>query len=641
LIPISKGKFEASGSSSRSPEKKPKAAKKKGGKKIPLIVTAVVVAVLLAGFAGFYIYSASVAGYEYIFPNVYVAGVNVGGMTKLAAIDAVNEAVSETYGTQTLVVQLEDRTLSFTPEQTKVALDAESAIEEAWAYGREGSVFKIASAYRAAKKSDHFIELQTNLNLDTAYIRQIINEAAAEVASELKESAVSINEEEGYISVVVGTAGRSLDAEKLYDVVIAAFENNDFTPIEFAYDSVSFNSVDLDTLYRDMCVEKVDAYYDEETHTIVEESAGYGFDLEAAKQQLALAEEGTVVQIPFGTIEPEVTAAELEEELFGTELSSYSSPHTAIAARTNNLSVACAAIDGTILNPGETFSFNNIVGERTADKGYLAAAVYVSGDTVPELGGGVCQVASTIYMCTLEANLEVVERSEHMYAVTYVPMGMDATIYWGSLDYKFKNSTSSPLKITANVSGGYVNIAFYGVPDNDYRVDLHYETLSTTPFKVVDQNGNEISINGTEVTMTDKDGTHKGVLGANTVTAYTGYNIMAYRDVYDSANNLISSEKTYSHYDKRDKVYEVTYLADEPEPDPEPTPDPGTNTGSGSDTNTGSGTGSDTNTGSGSGTNTGSGSDTNTGSDANTDSGSDTTTDTTTPDGTTDEGQGG
>ncbi len=536
--------------------------------------------VLIAGFAGFYVYCASIANYEYIFPNVYVAGVNVGGMTKLEATDAVNEAVNETYGTQTLVVELEDRTLSFTPEQTKVALDTDGAIDEAWAYGRDGNVFQIASAYREAERTEHYIELETSLSIDTDYIRQIIDEAAAEIASERTESAVTVDEEAGYISIVVGTEGRSLDADRLYDTVIAAFQNNDFTPITFEYDTVSYDAVDLDTIYREMCVEKVDAYYDEEAHEIVPEQAGYGFDLEAARQQLALAEDGETVQIPFGTIEPEVTAAELEQEMFGTELAYYESPHTAIAARTNNLELACEAINGTILNPDEVFSFNDVVGERTAEKGYLPATVYATGGASEnQLGGGVCQVTSTVYMCTLLANLEVVERTEHMYVVTYVPMGMDATVYWGSLDYKFRNSTSSPLKITAVVEDGYVKIGFYGVKDNEYTVDLHYTTLSSTPFKTVDQDGNEISINGSTVTMVDEEGvTHTGTLGSRTVSPYTGYNVMAYRDVYDAEGNLISSEETYSVYIKRDQVYQVTYNPVEPEEpeEPEEPTDPGT-----------------------------------------------------------------
>ena len=521
---------------------------------------------LVVAAAGFYIYSASVADYEYIFPNVYVAGVNVGGMSKIDAAKAVNDAVNETYSTQPLTVELEDRTLTFSPEQTKAALNTDGAIDEAWNYGREGNVFQVASAYRDAEKTEHYIELTTNLSIDTDYIHAIIDEAVEDVASVMKESAVTIDQDAGVISVAVGTPGRSLDGDRLYDIVLAAFKNNDFTPIQFAYDQVSFAAVDLDTLYRDMCVDKKDAYYDEQTRAIVPEVIGFGFDLEAAKQQLALAEEGTTVQIPFGMIQPEVTAEELDQQMFGEELASYSSWHTAITARTNNLKLACAAIDGTVLNPGDVFSFNNIVGERTADKGYLAASVYVDGNTAAELGGGVCQVASTIHMCALKANLEIVERTEHMFLVDYVPAGMDATIYWGALDYKFRNSTSNPMKISANVADGMVHITFTGVKENDYRVELYYETLSTTEFKYVDQDKNEIILSEDKATclMTNEEGqTFKGTVGDVKVTAYTGYKIMSYRNVYDENGTLVSSEKTYSNYSVRDKMYEVVY-------DPEP-----------------------------------------------------------------------
>src|SRR5699024_10646494 len=130
---------------------------------------------------------------------------------------------------------------------------------------------------------------------------------------------------------------------------------------------------------------------------------------------------------------------------------------------TNNLDLACKAINGTILNPGEIFSFNDVVGERTAAKGYLPATVYVTGGaSAEELGGGVCQVASSIYYCSLFLNLEQVHREPHMYAVTYVDYGMDATVYWGSIDYQFRNTLDYPIKIQANIDGGTVNITFWG-----------------------------------------------------------------------------------------------------------------------------------------------------------------------------------
>ena len=232
-------------------------------------------------------------------------------------------------------------------------------------------------------------------------------------------------------------------------------------------------------------------------------------------------------------------------------LASYDSPHTAIPDRTHNLTLACQAINGTVLEPGEVFSFNKIVGERTAEKGYREATVYAEGGaSVPALGGGVCQVASTIYMCTLLADLEVVERSPHMYAVTYVPMGMDATIYWGSLDYKFRNSTSHPLMIQASVSGGKVHIKLLGTKESNNTVKMSYTVLETIPWKTVEKQDSS------------KDAGYRQV----TVTPYTGYRVQTYKERYDADGKLISKDKcAYSTYQKRDQTVVVgTKKAPEP-----------------------------------------------------------------------------
>ena len=130
------------------------------------------------------------------------------------------------------------------------------------------------------------------------------------------------------------------------------------------------------------------------------------------------------------------------------------------------------------------FSYNAVVGERTADKGYLPATVYTSGGkSEAELGGGVCQVSSTIYLCALLADLDIVERTEHMFAVTYVPYGLDATVYWGSLDFKFKNSTNYPMRIDASVSDGYVHIKLVGTKETDTTIKLNYQILSSTAWE--------------------------------------------------------------------------------------------------------------------------------------------------------------
>ena len=249
-----------------------------------------------------------------------------------------------------------------------------------------------------------------------------------------------------------------------------------------------------------------------------------------------------------------------------------------------NLELACKAIDGTILNPGDEFSFNKIVGERTPEKGYQSAIVYqTGGKSEAEAGGGVCQVASTIYTACLYADLKVTERAPHMFTVTYVQLGMDATIYWGSLDYKFVNSTDHPLRIDASVSGGYVHVKLVGTAPKDKGYDhivLRHEVVATVQPKMeidgdktiitdagtaLDENGNTVNI------VVDKDG-NKYIKGDMVQYSYVGKTVMAYRDYVDANGTVIKTETLHKDtYQARNTSYKCTPYV-EPEVPEEPDP---------------------------------------------------------------------
>ena len=238
-----------------------------------------------------------------------------------------------------------------------------------------------------------------------------------------------------------------------------------------------------------------------------------------------------------------------------------------------------------ILNPGDEFSFNKIVGERTAEKGYQKAIVYqTGGKSEAEEGGGVCQVASTIYTACLYADLKVTERAPHMFTVTYVQLGMDATIYWGSLDYKFVNSTDHPLRIDASVSGGYVHVKLVGTAPKDKGYDhivLRHEVVATIQPKMeidgdktiitdagtaLDENGNTVNI------VVDKDG-NKYIKGDMVQYSYVGKTVMAYRDYVDANGNVIKTETLHKDaYQARNTSYKCTpYVEPEVPEEPEPT----------------------------------------------------------------------
>ena len=515
-------------------------------------------ALVLLAVVIFFGYGLVLKGGDTIYPNVFVAGINVGGMTSEEAVAAVADAVAASYSSATLDVQLPDRTLSFTPDQTNVALDADEAIAEAMAYGRSGNPFSAVLNYFSCRSNERYIDLQTVLNLDTDYIRNRIDELAQEVETTLSPSKVDVNEAAGTITVQVGYPDRQLDTEGLYEAVYNAFMNSDFTTLTWDYQETPCELVDLTPYYEQYCTEVQNAEYDEETHTISEEVPGYGFDLEAAQQQLATAEPGSTVVIQMEDIEPEVTKLDLSSEMFGTALHKVSTKYAVNSNRTNNLDLACKAINGTILNPGEIFSFNDVVGERTAAKGYLPATVFVSGGaSESELGGGVCQVASSIYYCSLFLNLEQVHREPHMYVVDYVDYGMDATVYWGSIDYQFKNTLDYPIKIQANIDGGTVNITFWGPEELDFVVETDYDILETYPWTTVEQ----------------VDETKPVGYRERTVSPYTGYKVVAYITVKDLDGNVLESREVYSTYRKRDQVYVVGPAEEVPDPD-DPTTDP-------------------------------------------------------------------
>ena len=515
-------------------------------------------ALVLLAVVIFFGYGLVLKGGDTIYPNVFVAGINVGGMTSEEAVAAVADAVAASYSSATLDVQLPDRTLSFTPDQTNVALDADEAIAEAMAYGRSGNPFSAVLNYFSCRSNERYIDLQTVLNLDTDYIRNRIDELAQEVETTLSPSKVDVNEAAGTITVQVGYPDRQLDTEGLYEAVYNAFMNSDFTTLTWDYQETPCELVDLTPYYEQYCTEVQNAEYDEETHTISEEVPGYGFDLEAAQQQLATAEPGSTVVIQMEDIEPEVTKLDLSSEMFGTALHKVSTKYVVNSNRTNNLDLACKAINGTILNPGDIFSFNDVVGERTAAKGYLPATVFVTGGaSESELGGGVCQVASSIYYCSLFLNLEQVHREPHMYVVDYVDFGMDATVYWGSIDYQFKNTLDYPIKIQANIDGGTVNITFWGPEELDFTVETDYEILETYPWTTVEQ----------------VDETKPVGYRERTVSPYTGYKVVAYITVKDLDGNVLESREVYSTYRKRDQVYVVGPAEEVPDPD-DPTTDP-------------------------------------------------------------------
>ena len=197
-------------------------------------------------------------------------------------------------------------------------------------------------------------------------------------------------------------------------------------------------------------------------------------------------------EIELTITKPKVTIAQIGSEAFPDLLGTYSTKYDGgNTDRTTNLRIACRKINDKVVLPGETFSYNKTLGERTPAAGYKNAKVYENGEVVDGIGGGICQISSTLYNSVLKANMDIVERRNHQFVTSYTPAGRDATVVYGLTDFKFKNTRKTAVRIKASCSNGIATVSIYGIKDeNEYDVSFNTKTISTIPFtvKYVDDN---------------------------------------------------------------------------------------------------------------------------------------------------------
>lgn len=230
---------------------------------------------------------------------------------------------------------------------------------------------------------------------------------------------------------------------------------------------------------------------------IIEEEVGKEIDYDSTiKKMLDAMEEDwhgedLKVEMDIKETEPEYKASDFEKvkDVLGT----YSTKYTGTKDRELNLINGCSKIDGSIIFPGETFSVYEAASPFNKENGYHAANQYLNGEVVSGVGGGICQVSTTLYNAVLRAELEVVERAPHSMVVTYVPRSADAAIAGTYKDFKFKNDTDTPLYIEANVSGGMVHFTIYGeeTRPSNRTIEFESKTLATNspgePIETVDK----------------------------------------------------------------------------------------------------------------------------------------------------------
>ncbi|WP_251554975.1 VanW family protein [Neobacillus muris] len=176
----------------------------------------------------------------------------------------------------------------------------------------------------------------------------------------------------------------------------------------------------------------------------------------------------TRIEVPLVTAYPKVDS-ELLSEINSLRIGRYvTSFNQHNKNRSVNIKIAADAINNYVVFPGETFSFNKVVGKRTADRGYLRAPVIIRGEIDEDIGGGICQVSSTLYNAVDNAGLKIIQRYSHSRRVPYIPPGRDATVSWYGPDFVFKNSYNQPILIRARTLGGMLIISVFSAEGMNY-----------------------------------------------------------------------------------------------------------------------------------------------------------------------------
>ena len=522
-----------------SPAKKKPVKKQETPKRrksiIGVCITVIVLAIaILTGCVYFIAFDNDV-----ILNHVYVAGVHVGGMTKIEAERAVKAATKDTFGKTNMVVTVLDTTVEI-PAEAIVDFDIRGAVQAACEYGNKGTKADREEQQRIASTTGYELDLAPYLTIDKDLINAKLGQLGSIFNSTFKDTTYEVVGEkptleqiqagEGMQKIVIqlGVPEYGLDMNALYGVVMQAYSSNTFTATGTC-STVEPTPVDLKGILDQYYVAPVNAQFKSGTSEIIPGVYGYGFDLAAAQEKLQNAEYGTTVEILFTHIEPEITADNIAEKMFDDQLSTWTAEAESDSNRQTNLRLACEAINGIVLFPGETFSYNKALGERTEERGYKPGASYSGNQTVYTVGGGICQVSSALYYCVLHADLEIVHRDNHGFAQTYVPLGMDATVSWGSIDFLFKNNSNNPIRIEAKAEGGKTTVSIYGIDDKDYTVKVEYEILSETKSTDTTQ---EMPADNAEGF---KDGDY-------IVEPYNGYHIVTYRCRYDKATGKLISK---------------------------------------------------------------------------------------------------
>ena len=432
---------------------------------------------------------------ENIVSGISIKGIDVSGLSKIQAKEKLESYIQENLP-ENILLKHNDFETSIPLSSIEVNFDIDGAIEQALQIGKNGNMLQ--NSFEALKTMLYPIDIEPTFSMNEQLLIDALNDISTKLPDTVIESSYYI--ENNNLILTSGKEGNVVNINQMVSYIKNGIMNLTLKnrTLDIATSIKQPSKINIEKIYEEIHKEAKDAYYTQNPFSVYPSENGMDFAISLEEATQMLEEEKEEYTIPLKILYPKVTTNMIGTEAFPDLLSSFSTNYNARDTdRTTNLKLAANKINGTVLMPGETFSYNQVVGARTIAAGYKEAPIYVQGQVVDGLGGGICQITSTLYNAVVYANLEIVERSNHQFVPSYVTASRDATVVYGSIDFKFKNNRNYPIKLICSVANGVASFQIFGLKtDNEYEVVISsYETGRTSnaiyseAYKILKQNG--------------------------------------------------------------------------------------------------------------------------------------------------------
>lgn len=416
---------------------------------------------------------------EKIIKGVSIENIDMSGLSKEEAKNKL-ETIYNEIKSKDINIKHNEYESTISPELIETNYDIDKAVNEADSVGKSDNIF--VNNYNILftliwKKN---INIDMSINEDVA--KQKINDINVNLPDGVIESSYSVDDDE--LTISKGKAGVVIDENAFLEIIkyeLKNIDSNGDQTLEIPVVNKEPEAIDIEKIHDEICKEPQDAYFTKNPFAVYPEVKGISFDLEKAKEMLKEDKDEYVIKLTITN--PKVTLDKIGPEAFPDKLATFSTRYdVSDKDRTTNLELACNKINGTVVLSGDTFSYNKVVGARTAGAGYKNAKIYEAGKVVDGIGGGICQISSTLYNAVLNANLEIVERKNHQFVTSYVEPGMDATVVYGLTDFKFKNTRQYPVRVVATAKNGIATVTIYGIKeDKEYTFKFDVKRVATIP----------------------------------------------------------------------------------------------------------------------------------------------------------------